>query len=295
VTAAPHRAAAATPDKIVFSRVTGSSVDITVVNVDGTNPVDLSHNGDKNNLDYFPAWSPDGTRIAFQRLHVEPVSSATAPKSHNQIYVMNADGSSPVNLTDDPQGDYYSPAWSPDGQRLVYVSSEGDNRNYDIYVMNTDSSNPARISDRYGLNVSPVWSPDGKSIAFVSDRAGKAEIYVMGADGSNPTRLTTTPGTKQISASPDWSPDGRHITFVSNRDGNMEIYVMNADGSNPIRLTNTPDSEAYPRWSPDGRLILFMVVGKDSNQIDVMNADGSNRVQVAEGFGPAWVVEGAIF
>src|SRR5512141_2569423 len=106
----PYRAAGMPPAKIGFSWVGGSSVDIYVMNVDGTNRIDLSNNGIRNNLDYFPAWSPDGARVVFQRQHVDPVSSTTETKPHNQIYVMNADGSEQVNLTNDPAGDYYLPS-----------------------------------------------------------------------------------------------------------------------------------------------------------------------------------------
>jgi Tol biopolymer transport system component len=207
-----------------------------------------------------------------------------------------------VNLTNNPDGDYYSPGWSPDGKQIVYVSSRSDSRNYDVYVMKADGSNPTNLTNQGGLNVSPDWSPDGQRITFVSDRDGKSDIYVMNADGSHVTRLTTSSGDKTFSTSPVWSPDGRQIAFTSNRDGQKsDIYVMNADGSDPVRLTNTPDYEEYPRWSPDGRTILLMVVAANSrttnepNHIDRMNADGSNRVTLADGFGPAWVIESFVF
>ena len=90
-------------------------------------------------------------------------------------------------------GKNYEPVWSPDGERIAFVSSRDDN--FEIYVMNADGSEPANLTNNSADDYSPAWSPDGKYIAFVSkrdgNRDGNREIYVMKADGSEPTNLTS--------------------------------------------------------------------------------------------------------
>src|SRR5216117_1854859 len=101
---------------------------------------------------------------------------------------MNADGSDPRNLTNNPGGDD-TPAWSPDGTRIAFTSARDGN--WEIYVMNADGSNATRLTDN-GAQM-PAWSPDGTRIAFTSARDGNWEIYVMNADGSDPRNLTNNP------------------------------------------------------------------------------------------------------
>lgn len=122
-----------------------------------------------------PAFSPDGSRIAF----VSDLNGA------QDLYIMNADGSDIVQVTDDPGYDLW-PAWSPDGGQLAFASNHnGNNGNYDIYVVNLDGSNRERLTDHKAPDYAPAWSPDGNRIAFDSNREGVLSIYIMDADGSN--------------------------------------------------------------------------------------------------------------
>jgi WD40 repeat protein len=153
---------------------------------------------------------------------------------NREIYVMNADGSEQINLTNNPAADE-APVWSPDGTRIAFLSDRNGNR--EIYVMKADGSEQTNLtnhpSDHWGF----AWSPDGTRIAFTSDRDGNYEIYVMGVEGSGVTRLTDSPAGDVL---PTWSPDGTRIAFQSDRDGKPEIYVMNADGLEQTNLTNHP-------------------------------------------------------
>ena len=117
-----------------------------------------------------------------------------------------------------------TPVWSPDGERIAFVS--GGNLNSDIYVMNADGSGITRLTHNNDASIRrPAWSPDGERIAFVFN----GDIYLMSADGSTVTRLTHN-NADDWSSSPAWSPDGERIAF-SRRDGNTDIYVMNVDGA----------------------------------------------------------------
>ncbi len=208
--------------------------DIWVMPVSGASRVRLTL--DSGVIDDCPAWSFDGSRIAFMSdrdLHHLPEG--------REIYVMNADGSGQARVTNNLFWDD-SPNWSPDG-RIAFRSIR--NGQSDIYVINPDGTNEVRLTTT-GNNGWPSWSPDGQRIAFESTRDGTQKIYAMRADGSGATRLTFTAAWE---ATPTWSPDGSQIAFGSNRDGDPgQIYVMNADGSQQKRITNLPTPSGAPRW-----------------------------------------------
>ncbi len=272
----PQSQSSSQTDKIAFYSLRDGNREIYTMNADGSQQARLTTDPAS---DRSPAWSPDGTRIAF-------VSERDAGLP--RIYVMNADGSGPTRLTSG-FGNDDSPSWSPDGSRIVFASTR-DGRNK-IYVMNADGSNVVRLTDTPNADdVVPAYSPDGTRIAFYSNRDGNREIYVMNADGSNQTRLTFNP---EEDAVPAWSPDGSHIAFESMRDGNREIYLMLADGSNQTRLTDNPADDTVPAWSPDGTQIVFASNRDGRHQLYLMQHDGTfqTRLTTSSGddFAPAWL------
>ena len=246
--------------------------------------------------DSAPAWSPDGQKItfaSFRDLH-KPKGIIFA-----EIYVMNADGSNPINLTQSPERADFRSSWSPDGKQIAFTSDEGfkqqgDGSRRNIWVMDADGANPRNLTNHGAKDRMPDWSPDGMQIAFESNRDGgwefdfwkaPSDIYIMILDGANLINLTNHPA---ADGSPAWSPDGMQIAFESNRDGdnNWEIYVMNADGTNPINLTNHPAEDTRPDWSPDGMRITFSS-NRDGNwEVYVMNADGANPINLTNH--PKW-------
>ena len=163
------------------------------MNADGSDQMQLSNN--ENQVSH-PAWSPDGQKIAF-----DSVDS----KGNWAIYVMNADGSGLIRLTND--GHAILPAWSPDGQKIAFNSESSDgSQKWAIYLMNADGSHPIHLADN-DMATNLAWSPDGQKIAYSYDDLTNPTpiIYVMNADGSNQTRLTGTQPGWEGDQGPAWT------------------------------------------------------------------------------------------
>lgn len=209
-----------------------------------------------------PAWSPDGTRIAFY----------TNRDGNFEIYTVRPDGTDLKRLTDNDARDTEL-NWSPDGTRIAFISNRDGQGT--IYVMNADGTDPARLLE--GRANSPVWSPDGARIAYESRVDGNNDIFVMQADGSGITRLTEH---EARDFRPTWSPDGARIAFYSNRGGTYDLYVMQADGSKVTRLTDTETHEARPVWSPTDDRLLFMRVAADGEtELGIFTLDVSTGAE----------------
>ncbi len=213
------------------------------------------------------------------------------PDADWDIWVMRGDGSDPQQLTDDPAEDM-SPAWSPDGASIVFVTDRDGNR--EVYAMRADGTQPINLTSHGAEDWTPAWSPDGSSIAFSSYRDGNWEIYVMALDGSNPMRLTNDAAADY---GPSWSPDSQEVAFHSNRDGNWEIYVVGRDGQGLRRITVDEATDFAPAWSPDGTLIAFESYRDGNMEIYLMYADGSEPYNISNDpysneHGPCWARDG---
>ena len=161
-----------------------------------------------------------------------------------------------------------SPAWSPDGNRLAYVSFE-DKRSK-VYVQNLTDGRRELLAEFTGINSAPAWSPDGTRLALTLSRDGNAEIYVMLLNSRALKRLTFDPA---IDTEPSWSPDGRDIIFTSDRAGSPQIYRMNASGGSAERLTFEGDYNARSSYAADGKSITFVSRNQGGYRIAVMRLD----------------------
>lgn len=223
-----------------------------------------------------------------------------------QIDVVNGDGSGGrAVLSHDLPFNDFSPAWSPEGRHLAFVSDRDNPERRlhiltEIYVMNADGSAERRLTHAIAGgngNSDPAWSPDGTRIAYTGDDAdGAADIWAIAPDGTGATNLTYSPGVEDYS--PAWSPDGTRIAFVRYTSGASQLWAMNADGSGQRRLTNGATSSQRPSWSPDGRSIAFDRTGADGlRHVWVVGADGAGpRALVSapgESSWPVWSPDGS--
>ena len=146
-----------------------------------------------------------------------------------------------------------SPAWSPDGHDLAYVSFESQKAV--VWVQDVASGQRRAVVNYRGSNSAPAWSPDGRQLVATLSRDGIAQLYVMGRDGANPRRLTQT---NAIDTEAAFTADGRTLYFVSDRGGGPQVYRMPAAGGNAERVTFTGAYNISPALSPDGRTLAYI-------------------------------------
>ena len=258
---------------IAFETDRDGNNEIYVMDPDGGGQTNITSTTE---WEYDPAFSPDGTRIAFVR---------ETPQS--DIWVMNADGSGGVNLSgpDTVVGtNGIHPTWSPDGSLVAYAD------NADIWVMSaTDGSNKTNLTNTTGTIAAegqPAWSSTGQ-IAYIRNN----DLWAMNSDGTNQHAVSTATGTE---SNPDWSPDGTKLVFQIGG----EIWVANADGSSPVAIvTGAGEAGREPAWSPDGTKIVFSsnaFTAPNGYDLFMMDPDGTNVTLVpqmpvpAGDFDPSW-------
>jgi Tol biopolymer transport system component len=229
---------------------------IRTINPDGTGLATLGYG-------QWPAWSPDGKRVAF----------ASNESGFYSLYLMNADGTARTRITNGhPEAIY--PAWSPDGRTIAFDGSDG------LDTINPDGTDLKRITNG-GL---PSWSPDGKWIAFdrLTEGGFGSDIYVSHPDGTGERQVTNLPG---HDAGVDWSPDGSRLSFNSCNmdrcaDQSSDVYTVKPDGTDLTRLTEVRSDELYrTAWSPDGTKIIW---GSERSPqgVWIANADGTDQHQL---------------
>ncbi len=278
MTSCPTGPATEFTGKLVFQTSNGG--DIYVINADGSGLRRLTDGME-------PAWSPDGTKVAFTRW-----------RDPRGLYVIDEDGSNETLLFGWVAAK--GPAWSPDGSRIAFTRWYGG-LDSDTEVcfrggcrtLSADrwwKLGVVRLEDLYfhdlrcyPHSLSPTWSPDGSVIAYDSDFG----IHLTNEEGTigdvTDDRSLFAISTDGRDISPVWSPDGTKIAFGFSQHDHWEIYVMNADGANRVRLTqeepfaDPPPNNVSPAWSPDGRHIAFFTDRNGKWELYVMNADGSNQ------------------
>lgn len=172
--------------------------------------------------------------------------------SRFQLIVADSDGANAISIVGSSEP-IISPAWSPDGGRLAYVSFE--NRKPGIFVQDVSTGARRQLLEARGNQSAPAWSPDGRRIVFASSQAGGTQLFVANADGSGVRRLTTNNAV--IDTAPNWAVDGK-IYFMSDRGGSPQIYRIDPEGGGAERVTFEGSENANPRVAADGKSMVFV-------------------------------------
>jgi TolB protein len=193
-------------------------------------------------------------------------SSKQGPRQWSyQLQVADTDGMTPQTIATSNQP-IMSPAWSPDGKQIAYVSFE--NRAAAIYIQALATGARTRVAEFPGINGAPAWSPDSSRLALTLSKDGNPDIFVLNIGTRALTKITNS---SAIDTEPTWSPDGNNIVFTSGRGGKPQLYIVSSQGGNEQRLTFTGDYNARASFSPDGKY-LAMVHGSGNNyRIGVMD------------------------
>ena len=247
------------PGRIAFASDFEGDYEIYTINPDGSDLVRLTN---WSGEDWFPAWSPDGRRIAFQYMCAE----------HGVFHLcfMDSDGGNVDCLKPTVQGNPASvqrPGWSPDGGSFVF-SLESTSQPTTVNIISTDGSVMTTLS----TGRDPSWSPNAPLITFMDS----GQIFTMNVDGSNKRQLTNNPG---VCMYPTWSPNGARIAYSVEGQG---IHIMNADGSGD--QTVAPNSSWGLAWSPDGSELAL----GSGNTLTILYTDGTGVRSLVQGAQPSW-------
>ncbi len=194
-----------------------------------------------------------------------------------RLMVADSDGHNarPIVVSRQP---LMSPAWSPDGRQLAYVSFEG--RRSQVVVQDLATGERERVSTRAGINGAPAWSPDGRRLALALSDSGDVNIHVMDMASRELTRLTRG---SAIDTEPAWSPDGERLAFTSDRGGAPQVYEYNFDNAQVRRLTFDGGYNARPRYRADGRSLAVVHGHRGRYMIGAVDLDSRSLRLLSEG------------
>ena len=217
-----------------------------------------------------------GTRGAFNTRIAYVRAQPNAARKY-VLQVADTDGFNAQNVleSDEP---ILSPAWSPDGKSLAYVSFESSRP--EIFIQHLATARRSKVSGFAGLNSAPSWSPDGKYLAIVLSKDGSPDIYTLNTESKRLKRLTRH---RSIDTEPVWTPDGRKIVFTSDRSGTPQLYEVDVDGGKPKRITFEGRYNAAPNISPDGRYIAMVHSSGKGYQIAQLDRKTGNFSVLTDG------------
>jgi TolB protein len=207
------------------------------------------------------------TRVAF----------VSKQASRYRLNLSDWDGENVLTALSSPEP-IISPAWSPDGSRIAYVSFE--NKKPIVYVQNIANEQRTVVANFRGNNSAPSWSPDGRQLAIALTRDGTSQIYLVNADGSNSRRLTNSTA---IDTEPHFSRDGQTVYFTSDRGGSPQIYRVATSGGEPARVTFNSPYSVSPRISPDGKLMAYVVRRGSGFYIAIKDLSSGNEQILSDG------------
>ncbi|MDP5009405.1 MAG: Tol-Pal system beta propeller repeat protein TolB [Glaciimonas sp.] len=219
-----------------------------------------------------PAWSPDGTKVAYVSFEAKkPVVYVQNLVTKQRTIVANYKGSNSA------------PSWSPDGSKIAIALARDSLTQ--VYMVNADGTGLRRLSNSSGIDTEPQFSADGQSIYFTSDRSGGPQIYKMGVGGGEAKRVTFG-GNYNIS--PRISPNGKTLAYISRRNGDFQLYAMDLSNNQELRLSDSSKDES-PSFSPNSQYIMYSAGG---GTLGVVSVDGRIKQRIAAPAGnirePTW-------
>ncbi|MET0050061.1 MAG: Tol-Pal system beta propeller repeat protein TolB [Candidatus Thiodiazotropha sp.] len=212
------------------------------------------------------------TRVAY-------ISSTRQANGETKVAlnVADADGYHPETIVSSTEP-LMSPAWSPDGQKIAYVSFEGGQSA--IYVQGVYTGQRQKVTNFKGINGAPAWSPDGRKLAMTLSKGGNPDIYVYDLVSRKLTQITRH---YAIDTEAAWSPDGRTLVFTSDRGGRPQIYQVSAFGGTPQRVTYQNSYNARASYSPDGRLLALVTREEGNYWIAVLDLESGVMQVLSDG------------
>lgn len=208
------------------------------------------------------------TRVAY----VTVTGTGPADRQY-RLQIADTDGFNPQSIITSREP-VMSPAWSPDGRQMAYVSFE--NKTPAIFVQTLATGERQKISEAPGINGAPAWSPDGSQLAMTLSKDGNPDIYVMNLASRSLRRITDH---FAIDTEPAWSRDGSMIVFTSDRGGKPQLYTVSPNGGQPQRLTYEGEYNARGVFSPDGKSLAMVHGNRGDYRIAVMDL-ASRQIRV---------------
>ena len=204
------------------------------------------------------------------------IAYVTKVGARYNLWVADADGENAQSALTSPEP-IISPAWSPNGSQLAYVSFES--RKPVVYAHEVATGKRRLLANFRGSNSAPAWSPDGRTVAVTLSLDGGSQLYAIDANGGEPRRLAQS---SSIDTEPAYAPDGRHIYFVSDRGGSPQIYRMPATGGNAERVTFTGSYNISPAISPDGRWLAYISRVNGAFKLHVMELASGTTTAITD-------------
>ena len=215
-----------------------------------------------------------GVRGAFWTRVAYVTVTGSGSNSDYSLVVADSDGHNPQTVVRSRET-LMSPAWSPDGSELAYVSFESGNSA--IYIQNVATGSRRLITARKGINGAPAFSPDGTKLALVLSYTGNPEVYVMDLASKALTRITNN---YSIDTEPEWTPDGQSLIFTSDRSGKPQLYQIPATGGSPTRITFQGEYNSNSSISYDGKRIAMVQGSGNVYRIAVMDRGLGGQVRL---------------